>query len=279
MLPNRQEATIKNKLRAVIHLYEQRRFRLTSIMADPEFEPLRAAFPQLNTCEADKHIPEIERFIRTVKNRVRSVYHSLPYKYIPCLLLVHLVKAAIFWLNAFPHRDGISDQLPRYIMTGHTLNFQRHARLELGACVQMHKEHDNSMGPRTLGAIFLGPTGNQQGGHWFLSLISGARIIGHRWTSLPASREVIHCVNSMGKHQHMPSTLTFANWVRTEIRDAVCDLYDNVSDEGSEFDGDDDSYSAVSQDDSSYQSSDYSDKVGSVDDDVDDDDSLSDEMT
>ena len=135
------------------------------------------------------------------------------------------------------------------------------------------------MGPQTLGAICLGPTGNQQGGHWFLSLISGARIIRHRWTSLPPSREVIRCVNSMGRRQHMPSTLTFANWVRTEIRDAVRDLYDNVSDEGTEFDGDDDSYSAVSQDDLSYQSSDYSDKVGSVDDDVDDDDSLSDEMT
>ena len=135
VLPNQQEATIKNKLRAVIHLYEQRRFRVTAIMADPEFEPLRATFPQLNTCGADEHVPEIKRFIRTVKDRVRSVYHSLPYKYIPRLLLVHLVKAAVFWLNAFLHRDGISDQLPRYIMTGHTLNFQCHARLELGAYV------------------------------------------------------------------------------------------------------------------------------------------------
>ena len=136
------------------------------------------------------------------------------------------------------------------------------------------------MGPQTLGAICLGPTGNQQGGHWFLSLTSGARIICHRWTSLPAPREVICRVNSMGKRQDMPSTLTFANQVGTEICDAVRDLYNNVSDEGSEFDGDDDSYSAVSQDDSSYQSSDYSDEIGSVDDDVDDsagDDSSSDE--
>ena len=280
VLPNRQEATIKNKLRAVIHLYEQRGFRVTSIMADPEFEPLRAVFPQLNTCGADEHIPEIERFIRTVKDRVRSVYHSLPYKYVPRLLLVHLAKAAVFWLNAFPHRDRISDQSPRYIMTGQTLNFQRHARLELGAYVQTHEEHDNSMGPRTLGAICLGPTGNQQGGHWFLSLTSGARIIHHRWTSLPAPREVIRQVNSMGKHQGMPSTLTFANRVGTEICDAVRDLYNNVSDEGSEFDGDDDSYSAVSQDDSSNRSSDYSDEVRSIAGDVDDsadDGSLSDE--
>ena len=239
-------------------------------MADPEFEPLRVAFPQLNTCGADEHVPEIERFIRTVKDHVRSVYHSLPYKYIPRLLLVHLVKVAVFWLNAFPHRDGISDQLPRYIMTGHTLNFQRHARLELGAYVQTHEEHDNSMGPQTLGAICLGPTGNQQGGHWFLSLTSGARIIRHRWTSLPAPREVICRVNSMGKRQDMPSTLTFANRARTEIRDTVRDLYDNVSDEGNEFDGYYKLYSAVSQDDLSYRSSDYSDEAGSIDDDVDD---------
>ena len=155
MLPNQQEATIKNKVWAVIHLYEQRGFRLTSIMADPEFEPLRAAFPQLNTCGADDHVPETERFIRTVKDRVRSVYHSSPYKYIPCLLLVHLVKAAVFWLNAFLHCHGISDQSPRYIMTGHTLNFQHHTRLELGAYVQTHEEHGNLMGPRTFLELFF----------------------------------------------------------------------------------------------------------------------------
>ena len=68
----------------------------------------------------------------------------------------------------------------------------------------------------------------------------------------------------------MPSTLTFGNWVRTEIHDAVCYLYDNLSHEGSEFDGDDNSYSAVSQDDLSYQSSDCSEEVGLIDDDVDD---------
>ena len=51
----------------------------------------------------------------------------------------------------------------------------------------------------------------------------------------------------MGKHQGMASTLTFANRVGTEICDAVRDLYNSVSDEGSEFDGDDDSYSAVSK--------------------------------
>ena len=66
------------------------------------------------------------------------------------------------------------------------------------------------MGPQTLGAVCLGPTGSQQGGHWFLSLTSGVEIIRHRWASLPAPREVIHRVNSMGRRQDMPSTLTFA---------------------------------------------------------------------
>ena len=151
-------------------------------MADPEFEPLWAEFPQLNTCGADEHIPEIERFIRTVKDHVPLLTMQV------CTTSVAgtSCEGRSFLVNAFPHRDGISDQSPRYIMTGQTLKFQRHARLELGAYVQTHEEHDNSMGPRTWGAICLGPTGNQQGGHWFLSLTSGARIICHRWTSLPA---------------------------------------------------------------------------------------------
>jgi hypothetical protein len=97
----------------------------------------------------------------------------LPFKHLPQIILVHLIKNAIFWLNAFPHNDrALQKYTPRYIMTGQQLSFSKHAVIEFGAYIQTHEEHTNDMDQRTMGCICLGPTGNQQGVHWFMSLSS-----------------------------------------------------------------------------------------------------------
>jgi len=118
-LPNRQVKTVKDVLRTVIHLYESRGFIVGSIMADNEFEPLRAWHPTLNTTAADKHVSKIERHIRTIKDSTRSTYRMLPFRHLPRIVLIHLVKNAVFWMNAFPTNDGITRRYsPCYVMTG-----------------------------------------------------------------------------------------------------------------------------------------------------------------
>jgi len=41
----------------------------------------------------------------------------------------------------------------------------------------MHEQHNNSLFPRTVGAIALCPTGNEQGSYYLLSLHTGKRFI------------------------------------------------------------------------------------------------------
>jgi hypothetical protein len=92
--------------------------------ADMEFESVQNSFhgTTFNLCAQYEHVPEIERYIRTVKDRSRSGYNSLPFEWIPRLVVVHLVGNSIFWLNAFPHEDGVSDTLsPQYLITGRHL--------------------------------------------------------------------------------------------------------------------------------------------------------------
>jgi hypothetical protein len=101
-LDNHQTPTIRCKLQSVFNLYHHRGFTITKLFADPEFESLHPWFPCLDTCGANDHIPDIECFIRTVKDRSRSTYRMLPFKYIPCIVLIQLVKNVIFWLNSFP---------------------------------------------------------------------------------------------------------------------------------------------------------------------------------
>jgi hypothetical protein len=175
LLENRQIPTIRKKLQSAFNLYHHRGFIITKLYADPEFEAICPWFPCLDTCGANDHIPDIELFIRTVKDRSRSTYRMLPFKYIPCIVLIQLVKNVIFWLNSFPARDGVSTTMsPRCIMTGQEIDYNKHVCLEFGEYVQTHEEHDNAMTNRTLGAICLGLTGSEHGTHWFMCVASGA---------------------------------------------------------------------------------------------------------
>ena len=73
-----------------------------------------------------EHVSEIERFIRTVKERIRSTRATIPFKLIPNLVIVHLFASYIFWINAFPpstHGAGLSDKKgPRQIILGNTVD-------------------------------------------------------------------------------------------------------------------------------------------------------------
>ena len=90
-LENRQVTTIVRKLKTIEWLYHQRGFRIVSMLADPEFEPIRPEFPYLNCCAMNEHVPDIERYVRTVKDRVHSTYRMLPFKRVPRVMLIHLI--------------------------------------------------------------------------------------------------------------------------------------------------------------------------------------------
>ena len=71
---------------------------------DDEFECLkpdmlkrRHGMP-LNICAKNEHVPEIERKIRTVKERIRGVGTTLPFKKLPSMMVFHLVMFSIPWL-------------------------------------------------------------------------------------------------------------------------------------------------------------------------------------
>ena len=137
-------------------------------------------FPSLNCCGADEHIPAVEQYIQTIKDHTRTTYQVLPFHHIPHLMLIHLMKTAVLWLNAFPQYDGVSSEhSPHYHLTRYELAYDTHAVLEFSAYIQTNEKHSNDMTHWTLGAICLGPTGNHQGGHWFMTLSSGFQITRH----------------------------------------------------------------------------------------------------
>jgi hypothetical protein len=170
--PNKSAPQLLNIIRRVKQVYKTRAFSVVQMLVDNEFEPLRGGVAELgialNTVGADEHVPEVERFIRTIKERTRCYHHSLPFRRVPKRLLIEMVYTAVFWLNTFPHESGISNKYgPRTIITGSQIDFNTHCRLEFGTYVQVHDQHDNSLQARTTGALAIRPSGNSQGGYLF----------------------------------------------------------------------------------------------------------------
>jgi len=149
-IASRSHETILAGIIPIKNLYVKRGFIVTDCKANLEFAPLKddlsAEGIDLHPVAEDKHIPEIERQIRTIKERTRCVYNSLPFTKVPARMLIEMVMASMFWLNMFPPIDGVSDKLSsRAIVTGMTFDYNAHCHVEFGAYVQTHKEHDNTM--------------------------------------------------------------------------------------------------------------------------------------
>ena len=229
---NQQGTMIFNGIRAIHQVYLQRCFRIRNAFMDGQFEPLRGNLAELgkllNTASNDEHVPEIERQIRTVKERTRAIYCTLPFQKMPRRLNIEMVYASNYWLKMFPRPGGISKTLsPRTLLTGQTWSYTTHCKLEFGDYVQTHEEQDNSIATRTIGAIALCPTENTQGGYFVFSLTTGLVLNRGRWTSLPMPNEVIDRVHCMARQEHGNNGLLFED----RNHNALADPYDDGEDD------------------------------------------------
>ena len=62
---------------------------------------------QVNTTAAVDHMGEIERAIRVVKERARSLISNLPFTSFQKQIVIHLVYFLVLWLKTFLATKGI----------------------------------------------------------------------------------------------------------------------------------------------------------------------------
>ena len=65
-------------------------------------ESITAAGVALNIAAPDEHVPEIERYICTVKERTRSIQNTLPFTRFPHVITICMVNHSVLWLNMIP---------------------------------------------------------------------------------------------------------------------------------------------------------------------------------
>ena len=108
----------------------------------------------------------------------------------------------------FPAPDGISKVIsPWTILTGLTLGYNLHCRLEFSTYVQVHKQHDNSMAAHSTGALAIHPFDNSHGGYYCFSL-STQCLLHHNWGAvLLMPSEVVDCIHGFTHHSEHPDGL------------------------------------------------------------------------
>ena len=208
-VPDRTKETMMSFVNKSVFEYTSRGFAVIDTHADKEFECLRGCLGNvsLEICGPDEHVPEVERSIRTMKETMQATAHGLPYRPLPKIMIVELVAMATRCLNGFPKEDGVSEHMSPYsIVTGRSHVDYNKIPLEFGSYVQLLDRSVNTIRSRTIGAIALNPTGNENGAYRFMSLKTGHIITKGpgSWTEVPITDIAIARVEALAKQEGQP---------------------------------------------------------------------------
>ena len=84
LIRNNSKDMIMTSISQVVWTYQARGFQVCNILADSAFKCIRDSLSEmgiaLNVSSRNEHEPEIEQYIRKVKERVRSIANSLPFR-------------------------------------------------------------------------------------------------------------------------------------------------------------------------------------------------------
>ena len=108
----KEESELYTGLELVILRYKRAGFKITKVHADNEFgcikdDMLRDYGVDVNCANPGDHVPEVERSIRVIKERMWATYHALPYRYLPTVLVRYLAMVCAQRLNMFPVEGGV----------------------------------------------------------------------------------------------------------------------------------------------------------------------------
>jgi hypothetical protein len=150
-------------LLATYKMYLLRGFRVVVIREDQEFAAISdlavalPTMPSLDWVVALQHCGLVERNIHFLKEKTRSIRHSLPFERVPGIMVVRMVLHIVKFVNGFPQKEGVKHFSPGEIVTGRRLHADDLC-LGCGIYCQVAEnvEPRNSLAPCTQGAILLG---------------------------------------------------------------------------------------------------------------------------
>ena len=227
-IPSQTVKAYRSELIKIFRIYNTAGFLVTEIYCDNEFRPLVESLQDefnisVNFAAPQEHVPEVERSIRVIKERVRGLFHYLPFTHLPKKVVKMMAMECTKKLNYFPAKHGISEfYSPRMIMHQRTLEYAKHCSIPFCTYVQAHTENmpTNTMKPRTLDALYMRHTDNHQGGHEVLDLRTNSLITRPKVTPLPITQPVIDVVHGIAEREGCPKGLQLTTRNKTVLYDS-----------------------------------------------------------
>ena len=200
-MKNKSVPEVLEKIKLEMRKYSDRVLKVVGVHIDNSFntetfkQSLEGAI--FVPYATNEHVAIADREIRTLKERVRSILVSLPYKRITNMMLDILVVGSIKLKNRLPkHTDLTKTILPAAIVEGKgKLNFIK-KRVRFGAYCEVWVKTKNNMEARSMPAIELDRS-NDQGAYYFMSILTGQRLHSRWWNEKPVSDEVIAQVEKL----------------------------------------------------------------------------------
>ena len=157
-IDDRSQRTLRTEIQSILNLYEARGFDVTRIEGDREFACVTNAFLPIdvNIADADDHVAEAERSIRTIKERVRCLVQGMPFRQLPKIMIRGAVDNATRSLNMFPPIHGVSKTMsPATILTGKPNPDYNDIKIEFGSYAQVYESNNptNTMRTRTTASV------------------------------------------------------------------------------------------------------------------------------
>jgi hypothetical protein len=212
---NNQEAILECILK-MIQTYKSRSvFTVVTIEADGAFESIKHELQDdpyhvtLSTCDADRHVETVKRQIRFLKERIRSVRFTIPYKKLPRRFTIEMVHKVTMLINSLPKQNGIHYiSSPREIVTGKKF---RCPSIKIGHYVQGHTGGSISTDKeRSVDALYIGRADNGSG-YTVFKLNTKQPISVNRVTIIPTSEATIKTVNDIGENKNQPEGIEFSD--------------------------------------------------------------------
>ena len=122
-IPTRTVGEYIKVLTKVVQQYNDAGLAVRCFYSDQEyalvFKHFKESSPPIdfNLANAQEHVPEAERNNRTLQERMRATFHSLPYQALPSVFIKHLASETAEKLNFFPAKGGVSAYYSRWTYT------------------------------------------------------------------------------------------------------------------------------------------------------------------
>ena len=187
--------------------YTSKRFHVTGMIIDnesgvsPILPDLKAKGLYVDPVGAGDHVTPVERKIRTIKERVRGMMSTSPFRVCKALL-IGLVIWAVAVVNIAPTKGGVAGSCPSESFLGRKIDLKRDFRVVWGTYCETTEPIDNAKKnrpdvARTRPGIAMFPTGNANGSWYFYSTETMKIVSRTKWTELRMTPSIIERLNGI----------------------------------------------------------------------------------